>query len=273
MPAFFGALLLASGIFMKPIIAPAAAVLIGGAGLTALYQRRWPRVAGLCIGFLPVLSMALHNWTFGHVFVLFSVNSQDPNLLVMPPSAYVTAARELLTLNFTGASRVLMQIANWLSGAAESYWTIPLNAAGIAILIYVVVQGRIFDAWLRLIGAAALAQHAVALFYRADVARYHFLTWFLTMAVVMVFMHEIGIGWLQRRYPELSERFANHSLSLWLASGLTRLQKLSARTKKPQGCERVTNDGARNFSLYLRRPLFGRRSTVYVNRCLHQQCE
>src|SRR5262245_27058842 len=228
MPAFFGALLLASGIFMKPIIAPAAAILIGGAGLTALYQRQWARLAGLCIGFLPVSSMALHNWALGHVCVLLSVNSQDPNLLVMPPSAYVTAARELLTLNFTGASRVLMQIANWLSGAAESYWTIPLNAAGVAILVYVVAYGRIFDAWLRLIGAAALAQHAVALFYRGDVARYHFLTWFLTMVVVMVFMHEIGMGWLQRRYPELSERFASHPLSLWLASGLTRLQKLSA---------------------------------------------
>lgn len=228
MPAFFGALLLATGIFMKPIIAPAAAVLIGGSALIALYQRQWSRVAGLCIGFLPVFSMALHNWTFGHVFVLFSVNSQDPNLLVMPPSAYVAAARELLTLDFSGAARVLTQIANWLSGAAEAYWTIPLNAAGVAILVYVVVRGRIFDSWLRLIGAAALAQHAVALFYRADVARYHFLSWFLTMVVVMVFIHKFGIGWLQRRYPELSERLANHPLSLWLASGLTRLQKLSA---------------------------------------------
>jgi len=90
------------------------------------------------------------------------------------------------------------------------------------------VCGRIFDSWLRLIGAAALAQQAVALFYRADVARYHFVTWFLTMVVVIVFMHEVGIGWLQRRYPKLSERLANHPLSLWLASGLTRLQKLSA---------------------------------------------
>jgi len=26
----------------------------------------------LCVGFVPVLGMALHNWVFGHVFVLFS---------------------------------------------------------------------------------------------------------------------------------------------------------------------------------------------------------
>ena len=98
--------------------------------------------------------------------------------------------RELVTLNFGGGhlSRAFFQIVNWLSGPAESAWTMPLNAAGVAILIYVVVRGRRFDPWLRLIGASALAQHAVALFYNASIARYHFLTWFLTMLVVMVFM-------------------------------------------------------------------------------------
>ena len=229
-PALFGALLLALGIAMKPIIAPAAAVLLGGAGLAALNEKQWRRLAGLCIGTLPVFSMALHNWVFGHVFVLFSSNAGASDLLVMPPSAYAAVARELLSLDFGGgyAMRALTQVANWLSEPAESYWTIPLNAAGVAILAYVVLRGRRFDPWLRLIGAAALAQHAVALFYRADVARYHFLTWFLTMVVVMAFMHEVGIGWLQRRYPMLSERLAKYPLSLWLASGLTRLQKSAA---------------------------------------------
>ncbi|HEY1475741.1 MAG TPA: hypothetical protein VGF53_16820 [Pseudolabrys sp.] len=228
LPAFFGALLLALAICMKPIVAPAAAVLIVGAWIAALYRRQWARVAAIGIGFLPVFSMALHNWIYGHVFVLFSTNAGDPNLLVMPPAAYATAARDLLSLNFGGVVRVLTQIAHWLGGPAESYWTIPLNAAGVVILAYVVVRGRQFDPCLRLVGAAALAQHAVALFYRGDVARYHLLTWFLTMLVVMVFMHEVGIGWLQRRYPALSERLTHHPLSLWLASGLTRLQKSCA---------------------------------------------
>ena len=227
-PAFFGALLLALAIFMKPVVVPAAAVLLGGAGLAALFGRQWKRLAGMCIGFLPVFSMALHNWVYGHVFVLFSSNSQESSVLVMPPSAYGTALRQLLSLDFTGVGRVLAQLANWLSGPAESYWTIPLNAAGVAILIYVVVRGRQFDPWLRVIGGAALAQHTVALFYRGDVARYHFLTWFLTMLVVMAFMHEVGLGWLRRRYPVLAQRVTRHPVSLWLASGLTRLQKSSA---------------------------------------------
>ena len=228
LPAFCGALLLALAVFMRPVVAPAAAILLGGVGFVALYQRQWTKLAVLCLGFLPVFSMALHNWVYGHAFVLFSSNAQDYRLLVMPPSAYGTALRQLLSLDFSGVLRVLTQLANWLSLPAESYWTIPLNAAGVAILVYVVTRGRQFDPWLRLIGAAALAQHAVALFYNATVARYHFLTWFLTMLVVMIFMHQIGLGWLQRRYPVLAQRLTHHPVSLWLASGLSRLQKSAA---------------------------------------------
>ncbi len=229
-PALFGALLLALGIAMKPIVAPAAAVFLGGAGLATLYYKQWPRLAGLCIGFAPVFSMALHNWVFGHALVLFSSNAQDADLLVMPPSAYALAFHDLFTLNFSGEylSRAFFQIVNWLSGPAESAWTIPLNALGVAILIYVVVRGRRFDPWLRLIGASALAQHAVALFYQAAIARYHFLTWFLTMLVVMAFMQQIGFDWLTRRYPIMSERIVLHPWSVRVAAGLSWLKKVSA---------------------------------------------
>ena len=229
-PAFFGALLLALGIFMKPIVAPAAAILLGGAGMAALYLRQWPRLAGLCIGFLPAFSMALHNWIYGHVFVLFSTNAEHSAVLVMPPTAYAAAAHELITLDLHGEhiARLFSQIAHWLSGPAESYATIPLNAAGVAILLYVVFRGRQFDPWLRLIGASALAQHAVALFYTAATARYHFLSWLLTMLVVMVWLRQMGVNLMSQRYPALSKRFVLHPWSQRLASGLAGLQKASA---------------------------------------------
>jgi hypothetical protein len=228
--AFAGALLLALGIFMKPIVAPAAAVLLGGAGIAALYWRQWTRIVGLGIGFLPVFSMATHNWVYGHVFVLFSANAKDANLLVMPPSAYAAAAHELVTLQVNGEHlrHLVLQIGQWLSGPAESYATIPLNAAGVVILVHVIVRGRQFELWLRLIGAAALAQHVVALFYTAATARYHYLSWFLTMLVAAVWFHRIGIDWLKRHFPALSQQFAVHPLSRRLASGLTCLQKASA---------------------------------------------
>ncbi len=223
LPALFGALLIALGIWMKPIIAPASAVLLGGAGLAALYSRQVARLAGLCVGFLPLFLMPLHNWVYGHVFVLFSANAADADLLVMPPSAYAVAARQLAQFDFSGAKGILIQLMNWLSGPAESYATIPLNAAAVAVVIYVVVRGRKFDPWLRLVAATALGQHAVALFYSAGVARYHFLSWFLTMLVVAVWVHDIGIGWLRRRYPAPVKRIAEHPRALRFAFGLARL--------------------------------------------------
>jgi hypothetical protein len=174
--------------------------------------------------------MALHNWVYGHVFVLFSTNSDHPYVLVMPPSAYMAIVHDLVSLHWNGEHfrRLFMQISDWLSGPAESYFTIPLNAAGVAILVFVVFRGRRFDPWLRLIGAAALAQHVVALFYTAATARYHFLTWFLTMLVVMVWLRQTGIGLLKQRYPLLAERAAKHPWVQRLASGLDRLQRVSA---------------------------------------------
>lgn len=226
--SFFGALLLALGIFMKPIIAPAAAVFLGGAGLAALYLRQWPRIAGLCTGFVFVFSMALHNWVFGHVFVLFSANSADSNLLVLPPSVYASIFAAMMHGDFTGLARIVTQLADWLSGPAESYWTIPLNAAGVFIVLHVVLRGRTVDPWVRLIGAAALAQHVVAFFYNAETGRYHFLTWFLTMLVVMVWAHRFAMPWLGARFPAAANRLATHGVAQRVIALLARLEKVSA---------------------------------------------
>ena len=225
-PAFFGALLMVIGVAMKPIIVVAAFVFLGGAWLWAAFARQWWRVAGLSVGALPVFSMALHNWVFGRVLVLFSSNAQDGNLLVMPPSAWVGALREAVTFDFSGglAHRALVQIPNWLSGPAESYWTVPLNALGVAMLVYVVTRGRALDPWLRLIGAAAMAQHAVAFFY-ATTPRYHFLTWFLTLLVAAAFMQQAGLPWLARRYPVAMARLGRVLWPPKLAAGIERLDQ------------------------------------------------
>lgn len=219
--AFFGALLMILGVAMKPIVVVAAFVVLGGAWLCAASRRQWRRLAGMSLGSLPVFSMALHNWVFGHAIVLFSSNAEDSTLLVMPPASWLAALREFVTLDLAGglAQRALLQIAHWLSGPAESVWTVPLNAAGIAMLVYVVARGRGFDPWLRLVGAAALAQHAVALFYAAT-PRYHFLTWLLTLLVCAAFMQRTGLPWLARRYPGATARLTR---ALWpprLAAGI-----------------------------------------------------
>jgi hypothetical protein len=94
--------------------------------------------------------------------------------------------------------RALSKTPEWLSSAPrQSYKIAPFNALAVAILVYVVYWGRKFDPWLRLFGATAIAQHSVVLFY-VPLGRYHFLTWFLTMLVFVVFIHDVGSGSINR---------------------------------------------------------------------------
>ncbi|HWK95614.1 MAG TPA: hypothetical protein VNR39_09330 [Pseudolabrys sp.] len=224
--AFFGALLIVMGVAMKPLIVVAAFVVLAGAWLWVAFRRDWWPLAGLSLGALPVFSMAWHNWAFGGRFVLFSDNAGHPLVLVMPPSAWAGAFRELATFDFGGGlmHRALAHISNWLAGPAESDWTIPINAAGVAMLIYVVVRGRQFDPWLRIIGAAALAQHLVAMFY-IETPRYHYLTWFLTLLVAAAFMQRIGFPWLAQRYPALMSRVTGILWPPRLAASIRRLEQ------------------------------------------------
>ena len=218
-PAFFSALLFALATTVKPVIALAVAVMLGGAGLAALYGRQWRRLAGLCIGFVPVFNMALHNYVFGGAYVLFSTNATAPANTPMEPWAYIDAARELFALNFRGPhiDQAALQIVHWLSGPSQLAVTIPLHIAAVVITVHVLATKHRFDPWLRLIALAALVQHIPALFY-GDAPRYYFLAWLLTALVCLVWAREIGLELLLRRYPRLAQSAGNRLASLKMSA-------------------------------------------------------
>jgi hypothetical protein len=225
--AFGAGLLFALALFVRPNIAPAAGILLAGAGVMALWQFR--RVAGLVLGFAAVLGMALHNWVYGGALVLFTTSAGHPLLLTMPPSAYLAALAELAHLDFAGehVTRALRQIGGWLAGPSESVVMAPLNAAAIVILIRVALW-KAADPWLRLTAAATLVQHGVALVY-AGSGRYYYLTWLLTLLVVAAWVHGEGLDLLRRRFPDFSERVAKHPARLALARGLQRMAAMLER--------------------------------------------
>ncbi len=213
----------ASALFVRPNLAPAAGILLGGAGLAALWQHQFRRVIGLCLGFLPVLGMALHNWVYGGVLVLFT--STTGLAMSMPPSAYLAALAELLRFDFAGEqlARAIRQIGAWLAGPSESVVMAPLNLAALVVLVRVALW-RSADPWLRLIALATLVQHFVGTFFLMY-SRYHYLTWLLTLLVVAVWAHREGLELLQRRFPAFSKRVAGHRLSAALARGLARMAR------------------------------------------------
>jgi hypothetical protein len=224
--AFGAGLLFALALFVRPNIAPAAGILLAGAGLAALWQRRYRRLAGLCIGFAPVFGMALHNWFYGGALVLFTSTAAHPGALVMPPAAWLAALAELARLDVAGEHlvRASRQIAAWLAGPSESVVMAPLNAAAVVVLVRVAAWGKA-EGWLRLIACATLAQQCVGLFY-ASAGRYYYLAWLLTFTVVMAWLHGEGIELFRRRFPEFSARVAKHPASLALERGLDRMSRM-----------------------------------------------
>lgn len=219
-PAFGGALLLAIAVFVRPNLAVGAAVLLGGAGLAALWQRQAWRLAGMCIGFLPVFGMALHNWYYGAVFVLFSSHTSIDAAMPMPPHAYPAALWELLRFDFAGGdlARGALQIRRLLIGPSESVVMVPVHAAAFAIIFRVLLSRR-YEGWLRLLAASTLGLYTPALSFIYS-SRYQILAWLLTLLICFVWMRDEGLPWLERRYPGLQVGAARHPVLAWLARGL-----------------------------------------------------
>jgi hypothetical protein len=209
-PAWGAGLLFALALFVRPNVAPAAAVLLTGSALAALWQNQFARVVGLVTGFLPVLGMLLHNWFYGGALYLFTATAQHPGALVTPPSVYIAAFAELAHLEFSGRhlARALHQIGGWLAGPSESVLMAPVNAAALLILARMLVNKRA-DPWLRLIAGATLVQHAVGIFY-APAGRYYYLTWLLTLLVCAVWAHHEGLHLLRKKFPAIDGRVATH---------------------------------------------------------------
>ena len=221
-PAFWGALLMTVAVIFRPNLAPAAGVLLGGVGLAAVWQRRFVRLAALCLGFSAILLTLWHNWYFGGVFVPLSANMAAPNVLMMTPAGYWSALGELARFDFAGPNlaKAASQIVALLSGPAGLWVTIPLHIAAYVILLRVIVSSR-FEPMLRLTALAALALTPVGLIYVVAV-RYNLVMWLLMALVVTVWIKVEGLALIDRRRPGWRERVAQSSLFAGTARVVTR---------------------------------------------------
>lgn len=226
-PAFWGALVMALAVFIRPNLAPGAGVLLGGVGLAALWQTQFARLAALCLGFAPVLFMPWHNWYFGSRFVPIGDNATAQSIYVVPPSVYWDALREIARLDFAGANlrRALDQAALLLSGPSGSVLLIPLHIAAFALVIRVACARR-FEPMLRLTALVALALSLPGYVYLVSV-RYHLAMWFLVALVVVAWFASEGSTLLDRYRPGWRERVAAAPAFAATARAFAKLQRFA----------------------------------------------
>lgn len=206
-PAFFGALLMAIAVVIRPNLAPGVGVILGGVGLAALWLRQVQRLIALCIGFVPVFFPLWHNWYFGGVLVPFTTTMTDPLNYVMPTAAYWSALGELFRLDFAGEylAGAIRQIVALLSGPSESVFMVPIHLLAVAVVVRVVSSKR-YEPILRLTALAALALALVGLIYVVW-PRYHLLLWLLVVLVVTAWVKIEGLALIERYRPLWRERW------------------------------------------------------------------
>jgi hypothetical protein len=206
-PAFFGALLIAIAVVIRPNLAPGVGVMLGGLGLAALWLRQFPRLIALCVGFLPVVFPLWHNWYFGGALVPFSTTMTDPLNYVMPPAAYWSALGELIRFDFAGEHlwRAIGQITALLSGPSENAVMVPIHLLAVGLVLRVAASNR-YEPMLRLIALSALALALVGLIYVVW-PRYHFLMWLLVALSVTAWVRVEGLALVNRYRPNWREQW------------------------------------------------------------------
>ena len=205
--AFGAALLMVLAVSIRPPLAVTVGIMLGAAGLACLYFRQYARLVSMCMGFVPIFLIPLHNWYFGGVFVLLSTNAAA--VTVMTPADVGMAFGELARLDVLGPHFQLLgkQILIFLSARSG-----PLKLIGVLVLLHVVRRSS-YDPWLRITALAMLAQGLVSLSFVLDL-RYLILNWYLTGLIVAVWLHQPdtragiarAVDRLARRMPWLARR-------------------------------------------------------------------
>lgn len=204
--AFLGGLCLAGGMFLRPNLAIAVALLGLLFVLAAWRSRDLKTMALASAGLAFALWMPLHNYVYGHQFVLMTLGGSNFSI-TLSPMTYITAAKEILS------GRPGEQWAIVVTQLSGILWTLPRLpvaslqriAEGFMVLKLVTLAVTIFAAFRYARGAqpiavlawTALAAHLPMLFVNAPNSfRYAMMGWdlgtILTIVVMADYLGRVG---------------------------------------------------------------------------------
>ena len=201
MPTVSIGLAFALSVVMRPNLAVPATFLLAMVAPWLLVGKRWRELAGLVLGFAPVLLLTFHNWYFGHQFVPLTSSAFAPDNLLTPPSVYIASLQEILKLNLSGdnLALVMRQIVRW-NGLSDFY-----RVFAVIVVFWVAIRGNTAPA-LRALAIVALSMQSLLLLY-FPTGRYAYLAWLMVFVVFVVTFREVFLPWMRQKYPESWKRF------------------------------------------------------------------
>ncbi len=200
MPALLIGLAFALSVAMRPNLAIAAALVLTLLALWLFAERRWSELAGMALGFSPLLLLMLHNWEFGGEFVPLTSNATISANLQTPPSVYFGALQEVVQRNFAGAdlAQVARQLGNW------NHWSDFYRVLAVFVVIWIAARPRTAPS-MRALAFVALSLQAVLFFY-LPAGRYSYLAWLLVFVILIATIREVFLPLVRSTYPEMWRR-------------------------------------------------------------------
>lgn len=201
-PTVLVGLVFALSVAMRPNLAIAAALVLAFLALWLLVEKRWSELAGVALGFSPVLLLTLHNWEFGGEFVPLTSGPFIPSLLDTPPSVYFAALQQLLQLNFGSSdlAQVIHQLRNW------NNWSDFYRVVAVFVVLWIAARPSTAPS-MRALAVVALSLQAVLLFYHPG-GRYSYLAWLLVFVIVIATIREVFLPFARLNYPETWRRLS-----------------------------------------------------------------
>ena len=199
----------AGAVALRPNLALAALLLLGMLSLWFIVEQRWKELVFLGTGFAPILLIGFHNWYFGSSFVPLTSSALDPSNLVVPPSTYLEAGRELLHLNFDGSylSHIVKHLGTWNS--LTDVYRLPV----LFVAFWVVLRPG-YEPALKGLAVITIALHSAVLFYEAAGRKAH-LAWLLAFITFVVVARQVWVPRLRERWKALSAEKVEVSTNPW----------------------------------------------------------
>lgn len=195
--AFLGGACLAGAMFLRPNLA-LSVVLIGSLFVLASWQQRdFRTVAAAMMGLALALWMPLHNYLYGHQFVLISAAGGTISI-PLSPFTYLRAMQEIATGTLRGESlaQVTAQVTGWLGAQPRlPVQSLRMLAGGFLILRLITLALTAFAAlrylrrgsFIPVLAWTALAAHLPMLFvFAAAQFRYAMIAWDLCAIVTLL---------------------------------------------------------------------------------------
>ena len=194
---FVSGLMFAVAAIVRPNILIGILVLLAVLAFIFIKKLQYKNLVVLCIGFSPILLIPLHNFYFGEKFVPLTIAAYKDWNLGASPINYLYGFRDIILLNLESnhLKKIYLHVGDEIK-LHEIWYHLTL-----LICLYVSLNPYSEKA-LRILSFSALSLQSLMLFYHVG-GRYSYLTWTLSLLVILVWIRETVYPKLLNKYMDL----------------------------------------------------------------------